>query len=330
MPISTVSRRTFAAGLTASALLPSRLAMAQTGATYPERPIKIVVPFPPGGGADFLARLLAQKMSETLRQPMIIDNRPGAGTTIGTDVVAKAAPDGYTILQILRDFTLNPSIYATLPFDTRRDFAWIGMAGAGPFVLVANPQVPMNSIADLAALAKAQPGKISYGSLGTGGIAHICMETLKQHLGIDLLHVPYKGAGPALNAAVSGEVSMTIAALTGAVPFIRGGQLRPLAVGAEKRAIQLPDVPTIAEAGGADTILPQYYGFVAPAGTPAPVIETLNAALKRALELPDVAEKLVQNGIDPAYSTPGGMAELITQDVARFAKLVKAIGIPPL
>ncbi len=329
MPISAVSRRTFASGLTATALAPSHLAKAQSAANYPERPIKIVVPFPPGGGADFLARLLAQKMSETLRQPIIIDNRPGAGTTIGTDVVAKAQPDGYTILQILRDMPLNPSIYATLPFDTAKDFAWIGMAGAGPFVLVANPAVPVKSLSDLAALSKTQPGKISYGSLGTGGIAHICMETLKQHLGIDLLHVPYKGAGPALNAAVSGEVSMTIAALTGAIPFIRGRQLRPLAVGADKRAIQLPDVPTIAEAGGADTILPQYYGFVAPAGTPASIIETLNAALKRALELPDVAEKLIQNGIDPAYSTPAAMAEIIKQDMARFAKLVKAIGIPP-
>ncbi len=328
--MSDISRRAFAAGLTASAMVPTQMAMGQAAHTYPERPIKIVVPFPPGGGADFLARLLGQKMSETLHQPMIIDNRPGAGTTIGTDVVAKAQPDGYTILQILRDLTLNPSIYATLPFNTAKDFAWIGMAGAGPFVLVANPAVPVTSIAELAALAKAQPGKISYGSLGTGGIAHICMESLKQHLGIDLLHVPYKGAGPALNAAVSGEVSMTIAALTGAIPFIRAGQLRPLAVGAEKRAIQLPDVPTIAEAGGADTILPQYYGFVAPAGTPAPIIETLNAALKRALELPDVAEKLVQNGIDPTYSTPAGMAEIITQDMARFAKLVKAIGIPPI
>ena len=277
--MSPVSRRTVAAGLALSALAPAFEAGAQS--TYPERAIKIVVPFPPGGGADFLARLLAQKMSEGLRQPIIIDNRPGAGTTIGTDVVAKAQPDGYTILEILRDLPLNPSIYATLPFDTMKDFAWIGMAGAGPFVLVANPSVPMKSIADLVALAKAQPGKISYGSLGTGGIAHICMEALKQHYGIDLLHVPYKGAGPALNAAVSGEVAMTIAALTGAVPFIRDGRLQPLAVGADSRAVQLPDVPTIIEAGGADTILPQYYGFVAPAGTPKPIIEKLNGELKQ-------------------------------------------------
>jgi tripartite-type tricarboxylate transporter receptor subunit TctC len=321
-----VSRRLVTGSLVASALAPALKAYAQTGQNYPTKPIKMVVPFPPGGGTDFLARLLAHKMGDSLGQAIIVENKPGAATSIGSDAVAKAAPDGYTILMMLRDMTLNPSLM-TLPYDTLKSFAWIGMVAEGPFVLVANPSVPIKSVADLVAAAKAQPGSVSYGSLGVGGFAHICMESMALHLGIKLLHVPYKGAGPALQAAVSGEVAITLAALTGAVPFIRDGRLRALAVGSSTRASQLPDVPTISEAGGGDTILPQYYGLAAPAETPRPVIDRLNAELKRALEAPDVIDNLAKNGLTAAYTTPEGLGTQIAQDIPRFGKVIKVVGI---
>jgi len=327
--MSYVSRRTFTASLF-STLVPAFKVSAQTGAAYPDRPIKLVVPFPPGGGSDFLARLLAQKMTDTLRQSIIVDNKPGAASTIGTDAVAKAAPDGYTLLLVVRDMGINPSTHASLPFDTLKSFAWIGMAAVGHYVLVVNPSVPANSVAELAALAKAKPGSMSYGSLGIGSLGHINVEAMKQRLGIDLLHVPYRGAGPALNATVSGEVAVTLAAITGALGFIRDGRLRALAVGSETRISQLPDVPTIGEAGGgADTLLPTFWGFAAPAGTPQPFIERINAELKRALALPDVEEKLTQNGLVAAYSTPGALGTAMANDIAHFSKLVKSIGITP-
>jgi tripartite-type tricarboxylate transporter receptor subunit TctC len=328
--MSLVSRRAIAGSLVLSALLPAFAANAQTGSTYPDRAIKLIVPFPPGGGSDFLARLLAQKMSETLRQPMVVDNKPGAASTIGTDAAAKAAPDGYTLLLVVRDMGINPSTHASLPFDTLKSFAWIGMAALGHYVLVVNPSVPAKTVAELVALAKAKPGGLSYGSLGIGSLGHINVEALKQRLGIDILHVPYRGAGPALNATVAGEVGITLAAFTGALGFVRDGRLRALAVGSETRVSQFPDVPTIGEAGGGtDTLLPTFWGFAAPAGTPAPVIARLNAELKRALALPDVMEKLEQNGLVPAYSTPEALGKVMADDIAHFGKLVKAIGITP-
>ena len=324
-----LSRRAISVGLAASTLMPGASARAQTPGTYPEKPIRLVVPFPPGGGADFFGRLLAHKMGEGLKQTIIVDNKPGGATTIGSDAVAKAAPDGYTLLLLLRDMTLNPSLMVSLPYDTLKSFAWIGLAGEGPFVLVANPSFPGKSLSELVALAKAKPGTVSYGSLGLGGLGHISVEAMAMHFGINLLHVPYKGAGPALQAAVSGEVPVAIAALTGAVPFVREGRLRALVIGSEKRVSQLPDVPTIGEAGGGNTILPQYYALAAPAGTPPAVVERLNSELKRVLAMPDVAEKLVQNGIDPAYSTAEALGATINKDVTHFAALVKAIGITP-
>jgi tripartite-type tricarboxylate transporter receptor subunit TctC len=328
--MSLVSRRAIAGSLVLSALLPALAANAQTGSTYPDRAIKLIVPFPPGGGSDFLARLLAQKMSETLRQPIVVDNKPGAASTIGTDAAAKAAPDGYTLLLVVRDMGINPSTHTSLPFDTLKSFAWIGMAALGHYVLVVNPSVPAKSVAELVALAKAKPGGLSYGSLGIGSLGHINVEALKQRLDIDLLHVPYRGAGPALNATVAGEVGVTLAAFTGALGFVRDGRLRALAVGAETRVSQFPDVPTIGEAGGGtDTLLPTFWGFAAPAGTPAPIIARLNGELKRALALPDVMEKLEQNGLVPAYSTPEALGTTMANDIAHFGKLVKAIGITP-
>jgi tripartite-type tricarboxylate transporter receptor subunit TctC len=326
-----ISRRAVAAGLAiTAAALPAFEASAQSATNYPEKVIKLVIPFPPGGGSDFLGRLLAQKMSEGLKQTIIVDNKPGAAATIGADAVAKAAPDGYTLLMVVRDMGINPSIYTSLPYDTLKSFAWIGQAAVGHYVLVANPQFAAKSVAELVEMAKAKPGGIAYGSLGIGSMGHINVEAFKQKFGIDLLHVPYKGAGPALNATVAGEVPLTLAAFTGAVPFIREGRLRGLAVGSAKRASQLPDVPSITEIGGAsDTLLPTMWGFAAPAGTPRPIIDKVGAELKRVLELPDIIEKIQQNGLEPAYSGPEALGETMAKDVAHFATLVKSIGITP-
>ena len=325
-----VSRRTFAKGLGLAGMLPATQAIAQTAPAYPERPIKMIVPFPPGGGTDFLARLLGQKMNDGLGQPIIVENKPGAAATIGADAAAKAQPDGYTLLMVVRDMGINPSIYKELPYDTLKSFAWIGQAAVGHYVLLVNPSVPAKTIPELVALAKAKPGTVTYGSLGIGSMGHINVEAMKQQLGIDLLHIPSKGAGPALQATVSGEVAVTLAAFTGAIPFVREGRLRALAVGSPTRAAQFPDTPTIGEAGGgADTLLPTAWGLAAPAGTPKPIIARINAELKRVLALPDVAERIIQGGLEPAYSTPEALASMMESDVANFAKLVKAIGIAP-
>lgn len=325
-----ITRRAFAAAVAASTVPSAFPAAAQAPATYPERPIKVIVPFPPGGGSDFLARLLAVKMGENLRQPLVIENKPGAAATIGADAAAKAPADGYTLLMVVRDMAINPAIYVSLPFDTLKSFAWIGMAALGHYVFVVNPSIPAKTLAELVALARAKPGSLAYGSLGIGTMGHINVEALKKKLGIDMLHVPYKGAGPALNATVSGEVAATLAAYTGALPFIRDAKLRALTVGSEKRAEQMPDVPTTVELGaGNETLLPTYWGFAAPAGTPQSILDRINTELKRALALPDVRAKILEAGLEPSYSTGASLGESMATDVARFTALVKSIGIAP-
>jgi tripartite-type tricarboxylate transporter receptor subunit TctC len=325
-----ISRRALTVGIAASALITRAGARAQTGAAFPSKAIRVVVPFAAGGGADFMARVMAPKMGEALGQPVIIDNRPGAGTTIAADLVAKSPPDGHTILQVNRDMAISPSTYATLPYDTLRSFAWIGKTADGPFILAANPSVPAKSLIEFAAYAKTKPGTVPYGNLAIGGIAHLSMEGLMRHLGIELLQVPYKGAAPALSALLAGEISIALTSLTAALPFVREGRLRAYAVGLDKRAVQLPDVPTCAEAGGGtDTILPTYVGLAGSANTPRAIVDKINAAMKHALDAPEVVDKVLQSGFVPAYSTPDAFAATLTSDVAHFAKLVKAAGITP-
>ena len=312
------------------ALLVVLAAFAQAPA-YPAKPLKLVVPFAPGGASDLTARTLAQKMGESMGQSIVVENKPGANGVVGIDSVAKSAPDGYTILLTDRgSLTVNPSLHAKLPYDPINDFSYIGIATLGPYVLVANPKLNVRTVQELVALSKSRPGTINYSSFGIGSMAQLNLEAFNQKMGTDMLHVPYKGAAPAAQAVVSGEVGVTIAAVPAVQGFIKDGRLRALAVGSDTRFAVLPDVPTMTEAGaGNDILLPTYFALLAPANTPAPIVARLNAELKKALADPAVAERLAGAGLVPMGSTPEAMATSIKQDMPRFADLVKKIGIKP-
>jgi len=311
-----------------AALWPAAGALAQA---YPTKSIRLVVPFSPGGAADLTARTLGQKMSEQMGQPFVIENKPGANGVLGIDAVAKSAPDGYTILLTDRgSLAVNPSLYTKLPYDPLKDFADIGIVTDGPYVLVANPKLDVKTPQELVALSKAKPGTLSYASYGVGSMAQLNLEAFNHKMGTDMLHVPYKGAGPAAQAAVAGEVGVTIAAVPAVQGFIKDGRLRALAVGSDKRFAVLPDVPTMKELGAPDDILvPTYFALLAPAGTPPAIVARLNAEMKKAISDSAVAERLAGAGLVPQGGSPEAMAASLKQDVPRFAELVKKIGIKP-
>jgi tripartite-type tricarboxylate transporter receptor subunit TctC len=318
--------------LTLLALLAALLAApAAAQGDYPARPIRMVVAFPPGGGADLTARTVAQKLTEALGQPVVVDNRPGANGLVGTDAVAKAAPDGYTLLLTDRGaLGINPSLYRKLPYDPLKDFSYVGIACLGAYVLAVNAGLPAQTFQEFVALAKSKPGSINYASFGIGSMPQLNMEQLNQRMGIRLVHVPYKGGGPAVQAAVSGEVGAALVTAPSILGHLKQGRLRALAIGAPQRSALLPEVPTMKEAGGGDdTFVPTYFGFAAPAGTPPAVVGRLSAEVKRAVNAPDVAPKLAASGLDAWGSTPDEMARTVKEDVARFATLVKAAGVQP-
>ncbi len=298
---------------------------------YPTRAIRLVVAFPPGGGADFTARTLGQKLSEDLGQPVVVDNKPGANGVLGSDIVSKAPPDGYTILLIDRGaMGINPFLYRKLSFDTLKDFAHITIATEAAYVLVVNPKVPATTFKEFVALAKKEPGKLNYASIGIGSMFQLNFERMKAREGINITHIPYKGAGPAITAVIQGEAETTVSSSAGVLAFIRDGKLRALAVGADKRLDVLPDVPTMAEAGGgADTLVSTYFGFVAPAGTPKPIVDKLNQEFRKIVHMPDVAQRLENVGLEPTGSTPEEFTAEIKRDRERFGKLVKELGIEP-
>lgn len=299
------------------------------GTGYPTHPIRIIVAFPPGGGADLTGRLVGQKLSEALGQPVVVDNKPGANGILGSELVAKSPPDGYTILLIDRGaFGINPSLYRKLPYDPLKDFAYITIAAEADYVLVVNPKLPVKTFADLLQLAKSEPGKINYASMGIGSMFQLDIERMKAYSHVDLTHVVYKGAGPAIAAVVSGESQVMVTSPAGVVGYIKEGKLRALAVGAPKRLDILPDVPTLAEVGGGeDTLVPTYFAFAAPAGTPQPVVMKLNAEIKRIVHLPDVARRLETAGLDPVGGTPQEFADEVKRDIQRFGGLVKSLDL---
>lgn len=325
------ARNRFARGLVAViAMAFAGIAVAQ-GDAYPSKALKMIVPYPPGGAADLTGRLLAQKMSESMKQPVVVENRPGANGGIGAEAVAKSAPDGYTLLVADRGaLAINPSIYQKLPYDPLKDFADIGVATEAPYVLVAHPSLNASTVREFIAVAKAKPGSIAYGSYGIGSMPQLNFEAMSRNVGIELLHVPYKGSSPAVQAVVAGEVGVTISSAPAILGFMKDGRLRVLAIGADKRLPLLPDVPTLAEAGvKGDLLVPVYFAVAAAAGTPPAIVARLNDEMRRALTAPDVVEKLTANGLVPVASSPQAMAALVAQDVAKFAALVKTIGIKP-
>ena len=298
---------------------------------YPSRPIKLIVSFTPGGGADLTARTVALKMGEQLKQPVVVENRPGANGLVGAGAVAQSAPDGYTMLLTDRGaLGVNPSLYKQMPYDPTKDFAYIGIATIAPYVLVIDPKLPAKTLAEFVALDKAQPGKINYASFGIASMAQLNLEAFKSRLGVNLVHVPYKGAGPAVQAVVAGDAGVTISSPAAVLGFVRDGRLRALAIGAPQRSSLLPDVPTLAESGvEGDLLASTYFALAAPSATPRPIVDRLHDEMKRALSAPDVRERLLKAGLEPVGGTGQELAELVKRDIPRFRKLVTEIGIQP-
>ena len=302
---------------------------AEPPAAYPERPIRIVVPFPPGGGADVTMRVLSEPLKSQLGQPLVIDNRGGASTIIGTDLVAKAKPDGYTILIATTTFAINPSLHATLPYDPLKDLAPITLVAFTPYILVVHPSLPVRSVKDLVALARERPGQLSYASVGNGSATHLATEMLVARTGIKVVHVPYKGSSPALSDLIGGHVSMYLGSMPASVPQARSGKLRALAVTGQRRAPAAPEVPTIAESGFPGYEFASWYGLFSPAGTAPAIIDHLHGAVRKALERPEMRSRLLAEGNEAVGNAPGEFAAVIRADIAKYAKIVKAANIKP-
>ncbi|MYZ44632.1 tripartite tricarboxylate transporter substrate binding protein [Schauerella aestuarii] len=321
MTISTLRRACLASVLFAVPLF------AQAQAAFPERPVRLIVPYAPGGSADIAARLVADAWAKALGQPLVIENRAGAGGNIGVDAVAKAAPDGYTIGLQTVSLAINPAIFKTMNFDTQKDLAPIGMVATSQHVLVVNPALPAQDVKGLVAAARANPGKLSYGSAGAGSTFHMSAELFKSMAGVDIMHVPYRGGGPALVDTMAGQVDMSFPVLSAAQQQVQGGKLRALGVTGPKRSPLMPDVPTIAEAGVAGYAFETWFMTFAPAGTPQPVIDKLNTTLNAALGSPALAKRMVEQGFDPLVSTPAEARTRLAQEMPVWAKLVKERGI---
>ena len=289
---------------------------------FPLRPVRVVVPYAPGGGTDILVRSLGDRLFDRWQQPMLIDNRPGGGTVIGSDVVARAVPDGYTLLVSTGTHSVNATLYRKLPFDPLRSFEHVSLLAISPNVLVVHPSLPARQVKDLIALARARPGQIAYSSSGNGGTGHLAMELMKQMAGVQLIHVPYKGASPALGAVVSGEVSLSVANMIAALPQIRSGRLRVVAVTTARRSRSLPDVPTIAESGLPGFDASAWFGAWAPAKTPAGVVGKIAADFKAVLALPDVVQQLDQQGAEVAYLGPAEFTRLVETEIERWRKVI--------
>jgi tripartite-type tricarboxylate transporter receptor subunit TctC len=294
---------------------------------FPNKPVRIVVPFTPGGSTDILARAIGQKLGEAWGQPVVVENKPGAGGNVGVELVAKAPPDGHTIVMgHVGTFAANPALYKSLPYDPVKDFAPITLVALVPNVLVVGPSVKARSLSELVAYAKANPGKLDYGSGGNGSAAHLATEYFKLRTGVDLQHVPYKGTGPAVTDLLGGQIGVMI---TGALPLmqhIKSGKLRALAVASPKRLAILPDVPTIAESGYPGFAAVQWYGLFAPAATPPDVVATIYRDAVKALKDPSVAERLASEGAEPVGDTPAEFAAFVKSEIALWGKVIRESG----
>jgi tripartite-type tricarboxylate transporter receptor subunit TctC len=294
--------------------------------SYPSKPIRLLVPFAPGGGNDIAARFVAQRLTEAFGQSAVVDNRAGAGSTIGTDIVAHSAPDGYTLLVVHNAIAINQTLYAKLPYDTVRDFAQVALIGATTNTLVVNPAVPARSVKEFIALAKARPGALNYASTGAGGTAHLATEYFRLETGVNLAHIPYKGTAPGLTDVVAGQVQMMISALPGTMPFINSKRVIALATTGAKRSAFLPELPTLGEAGVPGYVFDTWYGLHAPAKVPKEIIVLLNVEIVRALTKPEVREQLFRQGIEAQTATPAEFTQHVRREVAKMGRIIKASG----
>jgi tripartite-type tricarboxylate transporter receptor subunit TctC len=313
----------------ALAVLAAIAALPAAAQTYPNRPIRLVVPSSPGGGTDITGRIVANKLSEQLGQQVVVDNRAGAGTIIGIEIAAKAPPDGYTLLMGLSTLAINPSMYAKLPYDALRDLAPISLAVLSPNILTVHPSVPAKTVKEFIALAKAKPGTITFGSAGQATSPHLSGELLKVLAKIDIGHVPFKGSGQSVISSISGEIAANFPSVPTAIPYIKAGKLRGLGVTMAKRTAALPDVPSIAEAGVPGYEATQWFGMLAPAGTPRPIIDRLNHEMVKLLKSPEVRDRLIADGTDPAPTTPEEFGAYIKSETEKWTKVIKAAGIKP-
>ena len=299
---------------------------AQAGA-YPDKPVRFIVPYPPGGGTDVIARIVQQKFQAALGQPIVIENRGGAGGSVGTEAAAKSAPDGYTVLFTLSSHTINPAIFPKLSFDTVKDFEPVGMVASLPQILVTQPQFPANSVAEMTAMAKAKPGTMAFASVGNGSPGHLAGAMQALRTGVALTHIPYRGGGPAVTDVMGGQVPTLWVSIPAAAQFVKLGKLKALAVSTVKRSAAFPDVPTMQEAGVADFEVDSWYAMFVPAKTPRAVIDRLNKALNAVVGDPEIREKLLAQGAEGVGGTPDALGKVVANELPRWAKLAKDANI---
>ena len=321
-------RRDFITLLGGAAALP--VAAAGAAEPFPTRPIRLIVPFPAGGGTDIVGRVLGQKLHESLGQPVVIDNRSGAGGTLGTALAAKSSPDGYALLLVPTSHVINPSIYAKLPYDTERDFSPITMVASAAILMAVNPRVPAETMRGFIEAAKASPQAIgNYGSAGAGTVFHLTGELFKQLTGLALQHVPYRGGGPTVTALLGGEIPLAFETMLALQPHVRAGTLRALAITSPQRSAIMPEIPTTAEAGFPSMVADNSYAMFAPAGTPAPILAQLHDATVAALRLPDVRDRLREQGAEVVGNSPTELAAYVAAEIPKWAALARQAGVKP-
>jgi tripartite-type tricarboxylate transporter receptor subunit TctC len=322
-----MKRLSFSA-LIALAALPIATSVVQAQpAAYPDKPIRFLVPYPPGGGTDVIARVVQARFQAALGQPIVIENKGGAGGSVGTEVVSKSAPDGYTVLFTLSSHTINPAIFPKLNYDTLKDFEPVGLVASLPQILVAAPQFPANTVAEMTALAKAKPGTLSFASVGNGSPGHLAGELHALRIGTPLTHIPYRGGGPAVTDVMGGQVPLLWVSIPAAAQFVKTGKLKALGVSTLKRSAAFPDVPTLQEAGVADFEVDSWYAMFVPAKTPKPVVEKLNRALNTTLQDAEIRDKLLAQGSEAVGGTPESLGQMVDIELVKWAKLAKDASI---
>ena len=321
----TINRTTLI--ICAAALLCGGIAPAAAQQTYPSKPIRIISPFAPGGGNDFVCRLIATRLTEAFKQQVIVDSRPGANGIVGTEIASRAPPDGYTMVLVPSGHTVNATLYKKLPYDSIRDFTPISLVAWGPLVLAMHPSVPTRNVKELIALAKSRPGDLTYGSAGVGASGHLAGALFEMMTGTKMVHVPYKGMGPAVTDLIGGQLSLTFGTSATVIPQVRAGRLRALATTGAQRSAVLRDIPTVAESGVPGYEVSLWYGLIGPARIPTDIVQRLNAEIVSALKQPSVRERLATEALEARSNTPDEFAKLLATDIERWAKVVQRVGI---